>query len=260
MGCTSQFCCEDGTKVPAGFRPFRSARFQLRFSVISSARRIVTVRKVSNPEEAMMNTDVRNEVKVWDPLLRIFHWTLVISFAVDYVSGEEALQLHVWFGYLIAGLLVFRIPWGFIGPKYARFSDFVYSPREIGAYLKSLMAGSPKRYLGHNPAGGAMVVLLLVSLVLTTGSGLILQQTSDDAPPLPSERMSLQYDDDDHEEEHGAFSASEAMEEVHEFFANLTLLLVLIHMAGVLVSSRLHREPLVRAMITGKKPADPPAE
>ena len=196
------------------------------------------------------------EVKVWDPLVRIFHWTLVISFVVTYASGDELEGIHVWFGYLIAGLLVFRLAWGFVGPKHARFSDFVYGPQEILAYLRSLATGRPRRYLGHNPAGGLMVILLLVSLGFTTGTGLLMVQTPQ-APAIQSvqERGGWFFGEKDEEDEE--HEGNEVLEEVHEFFANLTLLLVLLHIAGVAVSSRLHHESLVRAMITGRKPAKP---
>lgn len=122
------------------------------------------------------NTD--KEVKVWDPLIRIFHWTLVIGFTVAYLTGDELTTIHIWSGYLIAGLLLVRLLWGFIGTKHARFRDFIYPPREVAAYLKSLVSGKSRRYLGHNPAGGVMVLLLLTSLVLTTGSGLMMLQST----------------------------------------------------------------------------------
>lgn len=201
-----------------------------------------------------MNTsNADKEIRVWDPLIRIFHWTLVISFAVDYLTGDDLTTIHIWFGYLITGLLLFRLLWGFVGPKHARFSDFLYSTGEIVTYLKSLVSGEPKRYLGHNPAGGVMVLLLLASLALTTGSGLLMLQASQGhiLPPATSETPWFSDDDDD------AFEGNEVLEEVHEFFANLTLVLVLLHVGGVVVSSRIHRENLVKAMITGRKPAEP---
>ncbi len=210
----------------------------------------------------MENTSHMNETLVWDPLIRLFHWTLVASFTIDYLTGETLLDLHIWVGYLIAGLLAFRIIWGFIGPQHARFSDFVCPPRVVIDYLKSLVSGHPQRYLGHNPAGGLMVLALLVSLGLTTITGILMVQTQE---PVTVSLVTPAYaddDDDDHEyrehhddEDEEAFN--EAYEEIHEFFANLTLLLVLLHIAGVIVSSRLHRENLVRAMITGRKPPNP---
>ena len=185
-------------------------------------------------------------VKVWDPLLRIFHWTLVAAFVVAYVTGDEWERFHIWAGYLIMGLLLFRLVWGFVGPKHARFADFLYSPSEILAYLKALPTGKAKRYLGHNPAGGAMVFLLLASLAATTLTGLAMDEQLFSSPSTAS----VHWFEEDEEGE-------ELWEEIHEFFANFTLLLVLLHIAGVIVSSRLHDENLVRAMITGRKPVHP---
>lgn len=179
-------------------------------------------------------------VFVWDPLVRLFHWSLVTSFAIAYVSGEEWLTVHVYAGYLVGGLILFRLFWGTVGTRHARFGDFVRGPRAVGRYLGELLRGRAPRYLGHNPAGGAMILLLLVALVLTTVSGLAVYATAENAGPLA-----------------GLVPAShfwhEAFEESHEVLANLTVVMVVVHIAGVVVSSRLHRENLVRAMITGRK-------
>ena len=196
-----------------------------------------------------MNTTTTKEVKVWDILIRIFHWSLVIAFFTAYLTEDDFLDIHIYAGYLITGLLVFRIIWGFIGSKYARFSNFVYSFATIKDYLKSLLTTHPKHYLGHNPAGGLMIILLLVSLTFTVSSGIVM-----DLEPEPGNAIQQQYisahdgDDDEYES-----ATHEVMEEVHEFFANLSLLLVFIHIAGVIVSSKLHKENLVRAMKKKKK-------
>ncbi len=212
-----------------------------------------------------------NRVKVWDPLVRLFHWTLVIGFAVAYLSGNEMDQLHLYAGYVITGLLLFRLAWGFVGSRHARFSDFVRPPGEVIDYLKSLFSGHPKRYLGHNPAGGVMVILLLVSLAGTVGTGLMLDPAFNMVGMEGSISNQILVGDDDEDEdddddergyggmEDGEREGNETVEEVHEVLANLTLLLVFLHIAGVVVSSRLHRENLVRAMITGYKPKDPDA-
>jgi len=182
-------------------------------------------------------------VKVWDPLVRLFHWSLLLFFIAAYASGEEWLALHVQAGYVIAGLIVFRVVWGVIGPRHARFADFVHSPRAVVTYLKDLVTSHPPRYLGHNPAGGAMVIALLTSLAVTTVSGVALYGSAEFAGPLAWLLP------------HGA-GWGEVLEELHEVAANLTVLLVALHVTGVIVSSVVHRESLVRAMITGRKPTE----
>ncbi len=187
---------------------------------------------------------------VWDPFVRVFHWSLVAAFVVAYVTEDEMMTLHVYAGYLIAGLLVFRVIWGFIGPRHARFSDFVYTPAEVLGYVKDTASGHPPRYLGHNPAGGVMIVLLLVSLVVTVMTGLLVLGGEAGTGVLAS-TLAV-----------SGGEGGEAWEEVHEFFGNFTLFLVVLHVAGVLLGGLLHGENLVRAMVTGKKkanPADTPA-
>lgn len=188
-----------------------------------------------------------NQVKVWDPLVRLFHWTLVGAFTLAYLSEDDFQNLHVYAGYTVGGLIVFRLLWGFVGTRHARFGDFVRSPSEIAAYLKSLLGGSPRHYLGHNPAGGAMVIALLVSLLFTVATGLMAYGAEGHGPLAPWVWT-------------WGVGGEEAFEEAHEFFANLTVLLVVVHVAGVLVSSLLHGENLVRAMITGRKAASDETE
>ncbi|MDO9267502.1 MAG: cytochrome b/b6 domain-containing protein [Methylobacter sp.] len=176
-------------------------------------------------------------IKVWDLPLRIFHWLLVAGFFIAYLTEDELLTVHVWAGYLVTGLLAFRLVWGFIGNDYARFSNFLCSPVKSIAYLKDLIALKTRRYIGHNPAGAAMIVLLLVSLLATVITGFAVYGADQAAGPLA-----------------GIGSANEKMwEEVHEFFANFTLVLVVVHVAGVAVESYIHRENLARAMVHGFK-------
>lgn len=212
-----------------------------------------------------------NQIRVWDPLVRLFHWSLVATFTLAYFSGEEESLVHVYAGYVVAGLLAFRLVWGVVGTRYARFSNFLYSPQRTVEYLKSLFSGAPEHYTGHNPAGGWMIIMLLVSLLLTSYTGLKVYGLEGHGPladggpevVLVTPAYADDDDDEDEDEEHGEHEghevgeeeseAEEFWEEVHEFFANFTVLLVLIHVAGVVVASRLHRENLVRAMITGNK-------
>ena len=113
-----------------------------------------------------------NEIRVWDPLVRIFHWGLVLAFTVAYLSADEASSLHVYSGYTVLGLISFRVLWGLIGTRYARFSNFVHSPGTVIQYLRSLITGKPKHYVGHNPAAGWMVIAMLLTLFVVTVSGL----------------------------------------------------------------------------------------
>ena len=208
---------------------------------------------------------VKNDtVKVWDPLVRIGHWILVAAFFTAYFTEEELLTQHTWAGYVVAGVVLVRIAWGFIGSEHARFRDFVQSPGETLRYLGEIATNKAKRFIGHNPAGGAMVVAMLLSLVVTTWSGLEIYAIEENAgplaglygdavtsPQLPSLVATAHASDDDHGNE--LERAEEFWEEVHEVAANLTLLLVLLHVAGVVVASVSHRENLVKAMVSGRK-------
>ncbi len=201
-------------------------------------------------------------VKVWDIAVRIFHWSLVVLFTVSYFSGDDESMLHIYAGYGVIGLIVFRTLWGFAGTKYARFADFVYGPRLTIEYAKSLLSGKPRHYLGHNPLGGWMVVALLLSLAGTSWSGLEAYGAEGHGPLASQQSVFIQSayahgDENDHEsgknEKNGNGEGDEFWEETHEAFVNLTLALVFLHIAGVFVSSALHRENLPRAMVTGYK-------
>ena len=185
-----------------------------------------------------------SELKVWDPAVRVFHWSLAASFFVAYLLSEEDwLGVHVWAGYTVLGLVLFRLIWGFIGPMHARFTDFVRRPAIVLAHLKDLARLRTRRYLGHNPAGGAMIVTLLTALLATALTGVALYGAEQHAGPLVGLMAGIGKD------------GAEAIEEAHEFLANFTLALVAIHVAGVVVESVLHRENLARAMMTGRKQA-----
>jgi cytochrome b len=215
---------------------------------------------VHNDYEAL---SMNNKIYVWDPLLRIFHWTLVAAFTLSYLTGEEETIWHIYSGYTILGLLVFRLVWGLIGSKYSRFGSLILAPAAAFAYLRSLFGkGETKDYLGHNPAGSWMVVFLLLSLSMTVFSGLKAYGEEGHGPlaqGAPGMEIQLitsayahgeeEHDDDEGEEHEG----DDLWEEVHEVFVNLTLLLVLLHIAGVIISSRKHHENLVKAMFTGYK-------
>lgn len=206
---------------------------------------------------------MNHEIRVWDPLIRLFHWSLVLTFTIGYLTGEEENNLHIIAGYTVLGLILFRVVWGIIGPRYARFSNFVYSPGTVIQYLKEMLARKPKHYIGHNPAGGAMVIAMLLCLFVISVSGLKVYAIEEGLGPLAGPPSALAIidaahaDDDEHERhEYGHTEDEEAeefWEEIHEASSNLMLLLVFLHIAGVIVSGRLHDENLVKAMLTGKK-------
>ncbi len=172
-----------------------------------------------------------NRILVWDVPTRLFHWLLAASFVGAFLTGdsERYRDIHLLCGYTMLGLIAFRLVWGLIGTRYARFRSFLFAPTEVVAYLKSLLTRVPRHYLGHNPAGSIAIFLLL-------GFGVVSGITG-----------------------YAAYNeiGGEWMAELHEGAANTMLALVLVHIAGVLVSSLRHRENLVRGMITGYKSGDP---
>jgi cytochrome b len=174
-----------------------------------------------------MVTSSNGRVLVWDAPTRVFHWLMVLSFAGAYLTAEDDhwRLVHVTFGYTMAGLVVFRIVWGFIGTRHARFTDFVRGPGAALRYLRSVVRGQPEHHTGHNPAGALAVVGLLVLTVMTVVTGWATYREL----------------------------GGDALEELHEAIANVMLGLVVLHVVAVVVSSRLHRENLVGAMISGYK-------
>jgi cytochrome b len=168
-------------------------------------------------------------VRVWDPFVRIFHWSLVALFIVAFVTGDEIERVHIAVGYTIAGLVVARIVWGFIGPHHARFSNFVRRPAETLDYMRKAVRGRAPRYIGHNPAGGLMTIALLGMILAISGTGFMMTTNS--------------------------FWGAEWVEDLHEGLVYATMGLIALHVAGVIVTSVEHRENLVRAMITGRKRA-----
>jgi len=177
-----------------------------------------------------MNADTRS-ILVWDVPTRLFHWSLAISFALAYLTGdsERCRDIHVMAGYAAAALIAFRLVWGIVGTAYARFASFAYGPRRVAAYLRSILSGHPEHYIGHNPAGGWVIFGLIGLMLLTAATGYAVWR------------------------EWGG----DSFEGLHEAAANVILALVGVHIAGVVVASLLHRENLVRSMITGRKRGDP---
>lgn len=220
----------------------------------------------------MTGSGERREIQVWDPFVRFAHWALVVAFFVAYFTEDEAEAVHVWAGYTVGAIVVLRVLWGFVGSRYARFADFISGPGPVIRYFVDLLRFRAPRHLGHSPAGGAMVVALLVFLAATVVSGMALLAVEDNEGPLApwlgtagldirlvasalaDEEAEAGSGDEDGQEAAG--DAEDTLEELHELFANLTLLLVILHIAGVVLASFAHRENLVRAMVTGRKRGD----
>ena len=197
-------------------------------------------------------------VRVWDRFVRVFHWALVAAFTAAYfLSEDETLTLHTWAGYTVASLVLARIVWGLIGPRHARFSNFLYRPSTALSYFKNLLLFRAERYVGHSPAGGMMVAALLISLLLTTFSGMAYYGTRSETdavatfvsrdviglePVAPALYKGKMRDRGNHD-----------VKELHETFANITIFLIFAHIGGVVLASFAHRENLVRSMVTGDK-------
>ena len=174
-----------------------------------------------------MSHDVADKVRVWDLPTRVFHWSLALSFFGAYVlaESERVRHVHVMFGYTVLALVLFRLVWGFLGTRYARFRSFAFGPGAVVDHLQGLARREAGEHAGHTPAGSWAIWLMLLLALVTAVSGYL------------------------HFNEWGG----EAMEEVHEVAANAWLLVVFVHVAGVIVSSLVERQNLARAMVTGYK-------
>lgn len=189
------------------------------------------------------------QVKVWDVPVRVFHWTLVAGFVAAYLSAEmHKLVVHVWVGYALVALLLFRLVWGFTGNQYARFKSFIFTPQQTLDYLRSLRSGHAKHYYGHNPAGALMVFALLALLLAIFGTGLVTLAVIDFEGPL----LFLANDVSD--------ETAYLFRHAHDWMVNIALLLIPLHLLGVLGGSLQHKENLVRAMVTGMKAKAPEAQ
>jgi len=169
-------------------------------------------------------------ILIWDAPTRVFHWMQAVSFVGAYLTAESERNrdIHLAFGYIMLGLILFRLLWGFSGTRYARFISFLFGPSEVIAYLLSLFKGKPRHYLGHNPAGSVSVWMLLALGLFICVTGV----------------MALQDD------------AGDAVVKMHSVATNIMLAVILLHLLGVLISSIMHRENLARSMVTGFKFAE----
>ncbi len=184
-----------------------------------------------------------NDIKVWDIVVRLFHWSLVTTFFICFIT-EDSSSVHIYSGYLIILLIAVRFIWGFIGTKYARFKSFIVAPKAVIQYLKDMLKNNNRRYLGHNPAGSAMIVVLISSIVITCITGVVLYAVDDHSGPLAFLLGN------------GYGRYENILEEGHEFFSNFSLFLIVLHVSGVIIAGKQHNENLVKSMIHGyKKPS-----
>lgn len=181
-----------------------------------------------------------HKILVWDVPTRLFHWLFAASFAGAWLTAESDawLGVHSLLGYLMLGLIGFRLVWGLAGGRYARFSHFAHTPAEGVAYLKKTLDGKARRYLGHNPAGSQAVYLLLSLGVLVAVAGLFVLGGEENLGPLAA---------------WVSIDVGRGFKEVHEFLATAMLVVVVGHLLGVALESWRHQENLTRAMLTGYK-------
>lgn len=186
---------------------------------------------VETSAQASVDATETRKILVWDAPVRVFHWLMVLSFAGAYLSAESERWrlLHVTLGYTMAGLVGFRILWGLMGTRYARFSAFLRGPKAVARYVNAILRGQPEHHTGHNPAGAVAIAILLGLTLVIAASG---WATYNDVG--------------------GGWLA-----DLHDGAANAMLAVVGIHIAGVVVASWLHRENLVGSMITGHKLGNP---
>jgi len=176
-----------------------------------------------------MQPDAHPMVRVWDIFVRLFHWSLVASFIAAWLTRHGNEDIHHLAGYAAAALVGLRVVWGVVGTHYARFRQFTRGPLTVLSYLRDIATGREARYIGHNPAGAAMILALLIAMAGTALTGWMM--TTDQ------------------------FWGVEWVGKTHERLADGLLILVALHVAGVIVASIRHRENLVRAMFTGRKRA-----
>lgn len=174
----------------------------------------------------VVSKDSAGRIKVWDPVVRLFHWTVVSGCLVNLIR-EDGDAVHRWLGYLVAAAIAIRLIWGFVARGHARFSSFVPGPSTLRSYAGQMLRRREPRYVGHNPAGAVMMMALVGLLIGVSLTGWL-----------------MGFD---------RFWGNEMLQEAHELIANAILVLAVIHVLAALFESRRHHENLIKAMITGYK-------
>ena len=176
----------------------------------------------------------RPRYRVWDPFVRVLHWSLAASVAAAWFTKEGGGRWHEWLGYASLVLVALRIAWGFAGPRFARFGEFVRSPASVLDYARRMIGHREPRHLGHNPLGGWMIVALIVNVILVGASGWLYTTET--------------------------FWGVEWVEDLHDVLATALLVLVALHVTGVIATSLRHRENLAAAMLHGRKRSPGPTD
>ena len=186
-----------------------------------------------------MNSESRKTL-IWDLPLRVFHWMFAAAFLAGWITSESdrLLYAHTYAGYVMAGLLIFRLIWGLCGGTYSRFGSFRFSPKQAFSYARTVLTGKPRHYIGHNPAGSWVIYLLFLLTALLCLTGLMVLGGEEGQGPM-RELVSIPL---------GVF-----FHDVHMYIAWLMVVLVAFHIGGVIVESYVHRENLARAMLDGFK-------
>jgi cytochrome b len=188
-------------------------------------------------------------ILIWDLPTRLFHWLLVAIVTFALLTGLFApkwwVGRHIWAGYAIGALLLFRVIWAIYGSHYSRLRSFLYSPRQLIQHLRAMQRGRPPHFLGHNPAGAMMIFALIATLSLIVVTGVLVQGGSIKQGPFAG---------------FVTFASGENLRGIHQVLAFVLLGLIVAHLAGVLAGSWLFKERLVGAMIDGKKPTASPED
>lgn len=194
----------------------------------------------------------------WDPIVRVTHWGIALAVLLNGLITEDGGQVHVWVGYAALSLLALRLVWGLLGTEEARFSSFPPSIKDAKTHASDLISGNIKTYKSHNPLGSLMVYALWGSLIIVIATGIAMHGSpfvsqNDQASVAKPMVYMVSSDGDEHHNDHGYedHDDDEVLEEVHEFFANLLLVLAACHIGGVALESMLSGRNLVRPMMRG---------
>ena len=190
------------------------------------------------------NDETLQAIRVWDLPTRLFHWILVALIIAQWWTAEQSstMDYHVWGGYAVLTLVLFRLIWGFVGSETVLFSNFVRGPGAALLYAKALMRGETPHYLGHNPMGGWSILALLILLLIQAGTGLFANDDIMIEGPLYAWVSK---------------DTSDWLTTLHRFNFNLLLAMIAVHLSAVFFYLLVKRENLIHPMLSGRKHLPP---